>query len=93
MCVVPFGRDLLEVAGHVKAAGAGTVVQPFLLNPSRLRKSVREATSRRHHAQELAAALARAGGATAAATHLESLIRDTRFASADSWPEQSPLRP
>ena len=76
VCVVPFGRDQLEVAGHVKAAGVGTVVHPFLLNPSRLRKAVRQATSGRRHAQELAAALTRAGGPTAAATHLESLVRD-----------------
>jgi MGT family glycosyltransferase len=95
VCVVPFGRDQLEVAGHVKAAGAGTVLQPLLLTPSRLRKAVREATSRRRQAQDLAAALARAGGPTAAADHLESLIRDRPqppVASTEPLPEHSTVR-
>jgi MGT family glycosyltransferase len=95
VCVVPFGRDQLEVAGHVKAAGAGAVLQPFLLNASRLRKAVREATSRREKAQELAAALARAGGPTAAADHVESLLRDSPQPSptaTNSVPEHSPVR-
>jgi len=80
VCVVPFGRDQLEVAGHVKAAGAGAVLQPFRLNPSRLRKAVCEATGRRPRARELAAAFARVGGPTAAAGHLESLVHDVSAA-------------
>jgi UDP:flavonoid glycosyltransferase YjiC (YdhE family) len=73
VCVVPFGRDQLEVAGHVKAAGAGEVVQRFRLSPSRLRKAIRAASDRRPQAQQLAAALLGAGGPTAAADRLESL--------------------
>ena len=75
VCVVPFGRDQLEVAGHVKAAGAGEVVQPFRLSPSRLRKAIRATIDRREQAQQLATALLRAGGPTAAADKLESLLR------------------
>jgi len=74
VCVVPFGRDQLEVAGHVKAAGAGTAVQPFRLNPRRLRQAVREATGMRAGAQRVAAGLARSGGAPAAADSLETLL-------------------
>jgi MGT family glycosyltransferase len=74
VCVVPFGRDQLEVAGHVKAAGTGAVLQPLLLNPKRLRTAVHEATGKLRQAQQLAAAIARAGGPTAAADHLESLL-------------------
>ena len=74
VCVVPFGRDQLEVAGHVKAAGVGTVVQPFRLNAKRLRNAVREAMARREAAERMAGALARAGGATAAADALETLV-------------------
>jgi MGT family glycosyltransferase len=95
VCVVPFGRDQLEVAGHVKAAGAGEVLQPFRLNPSRLRKAVHAATRRRDQAQALATDLARAGGPTAAADHLESLLRafpQPLPAAAQTLPEQSPLR-
>ena len=74
VCVVPFGRDQLEVAGHVKAAGVGTVVQPFLLEPRSLRKAVRAAIGRRDAAERMAAAFARAGGPSAAAGALERLV-------------------
>lgn len=74
VCVVPFGRDQLEVAGHVKAAGAGTALQPFLLSPSRLRKAVREAMGRRDGAQRIAAAFCRLDGAQIAADALETLL-------------------
>ena len=44
-CVVPFGRDQLEVARHVEQAGAGTRLVPRRLTPRRLRRAVREAMS------------------------------------------------
>jgi MGT family glycosyltransferase len=74
VCVVPFGRDQLEVAGHVKANSAGTALQPFLLSPSRLRKAVHGAIARRDGAQRIAAGFARLDGAHAAADALESLL-------------------
>jgi MGT family glycosyltransferase len=74
VCVVPFGRDQLEVAGHVKAAGVGTALQPLLLSPRRLRKAVRAAIQQREQAQRMAAAIAGAGGAPAAADAFESLV-------------------
>ena len=74
VCVVPFGRDQLEVARHVKAAGVGTVVQPFLLKPRSLRRAVRAAIGCRDAAERMAAAFARAGGASAAAGALERLV-------------------
>lgn len=95
VCVVPFGRDQLEVAGHVKAAGAGEVLQPFRLNPSRLRKAVQSAIGRRDKAQGLAAALARAGGPEAAADELEALlgpVAQPPDARGHQMPEASSLR-
>lgn len=43
VCVVPFGRDQLEVARHVEVAGAGTRVPSKRLTAERLRRAVREA--------------------------------------------------
>ena len=77
VCVVPFGRDQLEVAGHVKASGAGTVLQPFLLSPSRLRSAVRGALERRDGAQRVAAGFARIDGAEVSADALESLLGES----------------
>jgi MGT family glycosyltransferase len=77
VCIVPFGRDQLEVAGHVKASEAGTVVQPFRLSSSRLRKAVRGAMERRDGARRVAAAFARIDGSRASADALESLLGET----------------
>ncbi|HKN95043.1 MAG TPA: nucleotide disphospho-sugar-binding domain-containing protein [Thermoleophilaceae bacterium] len=71
VCVVPFGRDQLEVARRVEIAGAGTRLAAPRLTPKRLRQAVREAVSRRDGAQRLAEAFARAGGPAAAADALE----------------------
>jgi MGT family glycosyltransferase len=77
VCVVPFGRDQLEVAGHVKASDAGTVLQPFRLSSSRLRKAVREAMERRDGARRVAAGFARIDGAQVSADAVESLLGET----------------
>lgn len=76
ICVVPFGRDQLEVAGHVRATGAGEVLQPFRLNPGRLRKAIEAAIGRREQAQAIAEAFNRSGGPSTAADELESLLHD-----------------
>ncbi len=74
VCIVPFGRDQLEVARHVEVAGAGTRLPPRKLTPARLRAAVARARECRPGAQRLAAAFRAAGGAAAAADALESLL-------------------
>ncbi|MHB1046906.1 MAG: glycosyltransferase [Thermoanaerobaculia bacterium] len=78
VCVVPFGRDQLEVARHVEEAGAGTRLLPGRLDPERLRAAVRTAMSRADGAGRLAEAFRRAGGAAAAADALESIGTEER---------------
>ena len=75
LCVVPFGRDQLEVARHVEVAGAGTRLPAARLRPDRLLAAVREARSKKAGAQRIAAAFAGAGGPQAAADVLEKLVR------------------
>jgi MGT family glycosyltransferase len=73
VCVVPFGRDQLEVAGHVTRCDGGTRLAVQRLRPDRLRAAVRTTIGKRAGAQRVAAAFARAGGAPAAADALEQL--------------------
>jgi MGT family glycosyltransferase len=73
VCVVPFGRDQLEVARHVEEAGAGARLLPARLTPERLRATIRTATGRAGGARRLAEAFRRAGGAAAAADALEAI--------------------
>lgn len=74
VCVVPFGRDQLEVARHVEVAGAGTRLLPKKLTPAHLRAAVAEARECRAGAERIAAAFRAAGGPGAAADALESLL-------------------
>jgi MGT family glycosyltransferase len=73
VCVVPFGRDQLEVARRVEVAGAGTRVPSTKLRPDRLRAAVKQAMAMREGARRIAAAFAAAGGARAAADALEEI--------------------
>jgi MGT family glycosyltransferase len=73
VCVVPFGRDQLEVAGHVTWCDAGKRLAAERLRPDRLRAAVRAAMAKRAGAQRVAAAFATAGGARAGADALEEL--------------------
>ncbi len=75
VCVVPFGRDQYEVASRVVDVAAGTRVLPWDLNASSLRRAVRAAMEMRSGAQAVAAGFARAGGASAGADALGSLVR------------------
>jgi MGT family glycosyltransferase len=75
VCVVPFGRDQLDVARHVEVAGAGAGVSPARLTAARLREAVVLARSRRAGAQRVARAFAEAGGAAACVAALEALVR------------------
>ena len=72
-CVVPFGRDQLDVAGHVTWCDAGTRLSPLRLNPARLRAAVRAAIGKRAGAQAVAARFALAGGAHEGAEAVEEL--------------------
>jgi MGT family glycosyltransferase len=74
ICAVPFGRDQLEVAGHVTRCAAGTRLFPQLLSPKRLRRAVRKAEGMRSGAQRVAEAFKATGGSAAGADALEELI-------------------
>ena len=74
VCVVPFGRDQLEVARRVEVAGAGTRLPAARLRTDRLRDKVHQAIARRDGAQRIAAAFAAAGGASAAADAVEQRL-------------------
>jgi MGT family glycosyltransferase len=74
VCVVPFGRDQLEVARRVEAAGAGARLPARRLRPDRLRTAVHDALSKRAGAERIAEAFASAGGAPRAADLYETLL-------------------
>ncbi|MEV7802047.1 nucleotide disphospho-sugar-binding domain-containing protein [Microbispora sp. NPDC088329] len=74
VCVVPFGRDQLEVARRVIEAGAGTRLPVSRLTPDGLRLAVRAAIARKRQAERVGARLRAAGGETAAAGALERLL-------------------
>ncbi len=74
VCVVPFGRDQLEVARRVEVADAGTRLPAQRLNASRLRTKVREAMTKNPGARRVADGFAAAGGPAAAADAFETLI-------------------
>jgi MGT family glycosyltransferase len=78
VCVVPFGRDQPEVARRVEVARAGTRLPATRLNPTRLRRAVREAMTMGEGAARIASAFAAAGGAPAAADDLEKQVRVTQ---------------
>jgi MGT family glycosyltransferase len=81
VCVVPFGRDQLEVARRADVAGAGTRLPAKRLNPKRLREAVREAMSRADGARRVAEGYRAAGGPAAAADSFEELL-DSRSRAA-----------
>jgi UDP:flavonoid glycosyltransferase YjiC (YdhE family) len=74
VCVVPFGRDQLEVARRVEVAAAGTRLPASRLRPDHLRARVIEAIARADGAKQVAAAFAAAGGPSAAADALETRL-------------------
>ncbi len=74
VCVVPFGRDQLEVARRVEVARAGVRLPAPRLTPDRLRAAVRESISRREGAARIAKAFAAAGGPPRAAEAIEELL-------------------
>lgn len=72
-CVVPFGRDQLEVARRVEVADAGTRLPAAKLTPDRLRNHVRLAMTKQAGVRRVADGFAAAGGATTAADAFEKL--------------------
>lgn len=91
LCIIPFGRDQFEVGARVAALGAGTCLPPDALNPDSLRTAVHEAIAMRDGARTIAAAFARAGGATAAASALEAQLLPVAETNATS--ASVPARP
>jgi MGT family glycosyltransferase len=73
VCVVPFGRDQLEVARRVEIADAGTRLPAQKLSAERLRKQIRLAMTKQAGAQRVAAGYTATGGAFAAADAFEAL--------------------
>lgn len=73
--VVPFGRDQLEVARRVEAAGAGVRLPARRLSPARLTAAVGQARTMEAGARRIAAAFSRVGK-DAAADALEALLGD-----------------
>jgi MGT family glycosyltransferase len=82
VCVVPFGRDQLEVARRVEVAGAGTRLPARRLNPKRLRAKVHEAMTRTEGARRVAAAFDAVGGAATAADACEQRLLRSSSAAA-----------
>jgi len=81
VCVVPFGRDQLEVARRAEVAGAGTRLPAQRLTAKRLRAKVREAMGKREAARRVADGFARAGGPVSASDALEELAAQTNTGS------------
>jgi UDP:flavonoid glycosyltransferase YjiC (YdhE family) len=74
VCVVPWGRDQLDVAAHVVEAGAGTRVPRRRLSPTRLAAAVEAARAFRPGAARVKAGFEATGGASNAADALEALL-------------------
>jgi MGT family glycosyltransferase len=78
VCVVPWGRDQLDVAAHVLAAECGTRVGRRRLTPARLAAAVDEALTRREGAARVQAGFEATGGVATAADRLEALADTAR---------------
>jgi MGT family glycosyltransferase len=75
VCVVPWGRDQLDVAAHVVAAGAGTRVGRRRLSPTRLAAAVDKALGCHEGAARVKAGFEATGGVATAADRLEALAQ------------------
>jgi MGT family glycosyltransferase len=74
-CVVPWGRDQLEVGRRVEESKSGTMLPRGKLSGPRLAAAVAQARGRVEGARRIQAAFAQAGGAPRAAELLEGLLR------------------
>jgi len=71
VCVVPFGRDQMEVAMRVQVSGSGTRLPVKQLTPKRLRARVQEAMQCTEGARRVAQGYAASGGVSAGADAIE----------------------
>jgi MGT family glycosyltransferase len=83
VCVVPFGRDQLEVGQRVQVAGAGVRLPAMLLSTRRLRRAIQRTIELRDGARRVSRNLRAAGGADAAADALEDLLGRKATVTAD----------
>ncbi len=74
VCVVPYGRDQLEVARRVEVAQCGTRLSAKKLSPSRMRAKVREAMTMTDGAERVAAGFTATGGAARGADLFEQRL-------------------
>lgn len=74
VCVVPYGRDQLEVARRVEVAGCGTRLPASKLSPARLRSKVREAMALDAGAKRVAAGFESTGGTSRGADLFEQRV-------------------
>ncbi len=88
---VPFGRDQPEVARRVEVAGAGVRLPRKQFTPKGLRAAVRRAMEMRPGAARIASAFAAAGGASAAADAIESLVPTRSATSVAEGIGQAPV--
>lgn len=76
VCVVPWGRDQLDVGVHVEEAGAGVALSRKKLSPQRLADAVGRASACAEGAARVRAGYEATGGSVAAADALERLVRE-----------------
>jgi UDP:flavonoid glycosyltransferase YjiC (YdhE family) len=74
VCVVPWGRDQLDVAAHVEEAGAGLRLSRRRLSPARLADAAAAAEGCSHGAARVKAGYEATGGDSTAADALEGLF-------------------
>jgi MGT family glycosyltransferase len=86
VCVVPFGRDQLEVARRVEVACCGTRLPAKKLSPARLRDKVHQARTMTAGARRVAAGFAGTGGVARGAELIEQ-----RIISASQHPGPKPM--
>jgi len=85
VCVVPYGRDQLEVARRVEVAKCGTRLLPKDLSPARMRTKVYKAMAMAQGARRVADGYEATGGAARGA----DLIEQRLLASSQSAPSES----
>lgn len=74
VCVVPFGRDQLEVARRVEVSGSGTRLARKKLTPAHLRAAVDRAMGMRAGAERVSRGYAATGGSRTAADAIEQRL-------------------
>lgn len=84
VCIVPWGRDQLDVAVHAEEAGAGVSLPRKRLGPKRLSEAVDHARDCAEGAARVKAGYEATGGNVAAADALENLARRSSGAEATS---------